>query len=559
MFKKISKKLNDCLVMFFVSMLVFTLFSFVSSAEAFADGQNETIFANTTNLTFFNSKAEHVYDKIRDRSRDVAPCNKIHDRIWAEYYYNNYNVSSDKFSPKYDTVTNGILVGFDIMSSKQRIVGDKPPKEYDIAGNEKIENGFYVDGDETVKQWTLGIMGGYGATDLKQKNDDKSSMKDFNLGFYGGYENKYWLFKGMLLGGYEQYNIDRAQGSSDHDGYSAALDLEAGYKIALTNSRAKHRMYLKPFIGAIGSYANNDEYKENDLKVARYDAITTEARGGLELNGRAKKFGWYAKAGIRQLLTKDYKEVKIVSDDTNYVRSSDNAKTSLTGGIGVDYDISKNWSLFANGLGNFTDKTKSTNYYANIGLAYKFNCKHKDKSAEEAAILQEMLDRKAREAELKRQQEERERLLAEERARAEQEKIQKYEASVVTEVEAKKMKEKTIKSIRLSGTPTFVFGTSNLNDKGKAKLQEVAKELEGYPDATVLIEGHTDSVGNDAFNQKLSEQRASAAAKALKKDYGVKNKIAVIGKGEKEPIASNKTEAGRAQNRRVEIILTTEE
>ena len=59
--------------------------------------------------------------------------------------------------------------------------------------------------------------------------------------------------------------------------------------------------------------------------------------------------------------------------------------------------------------------------------------------------------------------------------------------------------------------------------------------------------------------QKLSEERATAAAATLEKYYGVKNKISVIGKGEKEPIASNATEAGRAQNRRVEIILTTAE
>jgi len=132
-----------------------------------------------------------------------------------------------------------------------------------------------------------------------------------------------------------------------------------------------------------------------------------------------------------------------------------------------------------------------------------------------------------------------------------------FESNVVTEEEAQILKEKTIKSIRMSGAPTFLFGTAILNNKGKEKLKEIATELESYPDASILIEGHTDSVGSDEVNQKISEQRASAAARMLKQNYGVPNFMTVIGKGKKEPIASNDTAEGRAQNRRVEIILTT--
>jgi len=88
-------------------------------------------------------------------------------------------------------------------------------------------------------------------------------------------------------------------------------------------------------------------------------------------------------------------------------------------------------------------------------------------------------------------------------------------------------------------------------------LKQVATELENYPDAEVLVEGHTDNVGSDEVNQVISEKRASSVATSLKKDYGVRNNIAVIGKGKNEPIASNDTAEGRAQNRRVEITITT--
>ena len=73
-----------------------------------------------------------------------------------------------------------------------------------------------------------------------------------------------------------------------------------------------------------------------------------------------------------------------------------------------------------------------------------------------------------------------------------------------------------------------------------------------HSDYRVVLEGHTDSVGNDAYNQKLSEKRANAVAKALK-DLGVSaSKITTVGYGETKPIADNKTKEGRAENRRVE-------
>ena len=657
------------------------------------------IHANATNLTFFNSKAEHVYDKIKERT-SYAPCTKIHDRIWGEYYYNTYNVEEDDNSPKFNTTTNGFLVGFDIVSSKKQEtessnenyenrelkinyvngnrqneyfvdgneVGineyfvdgnivpkkyyvrgneDEPieyfdgnemkknekyeavpqvyfvdgndikvneksaekPGKYYVTGNEEAPNEYNVDGTEndadvqyedeaeSKGQWIVGVMGGYGTNELKQRKD-KTSMNDINLGLYGGYENDKWLLKGMLLGGYEQYTIDRTiefmdrTANSDHNGYSAALDLEAGYKISLNkkDSQARHKMYLKPFVGVIGSYMNNEGYEEKgaeslNLKIENYDAMTAEARSGLEINGKIKKFGWYAKAGVRQLLTDKRNEIEIslldFADETKMkIWSAENAQTTLTGGIGADYDLSENWTIFANGLGNFADV--STNYYANIGLIYKFGCKHNkkvmnenkkeervieivDNNANEEEELRKQLEEKERElqaAKTKEEQElrDREKALreAEEREKALQEQLQNYEAKIVSEQEAQQMKEKTIKSIRISG-PTFNFGTTKLSADGKGKLKEVANEIQNYPDAEVLIEGHTDSVGSDEVNQKLSEQRASSVATSLKKDHKIKNDISVIGKGEKEPIASNATKEGRAKNRRVEIILTTAE
>ena len=422
---------------------------------------------------------------------------------------------------------------------------EEAPNEYNVDGTENDTDLQYADEEASEGQWIFGVMGGYGTNELKQRKD-KASMNDINLGLYGGYESNKWLLKGMLLGGYEQYTIDRTiefmdrTANSDHNGYSAALDLEAGYKISLNkkDSQARHKMYLKPFVGVIGSYMNNEGYEEKNaeslnLKVENYDAVTAEARAGLEINGKIKKFGWYAKAGVRQLLTDKHNEIEMslldFADETKMkIWSAENAQTTLTGGIGADYDLSENWTIFANGLGNFAEVT--TNYYANIGLVYKFGCKHNKKVVKENNVKEVIVVDNSAEEELRRQLEEKERELqaakakeeqelkerekrlreaqerekalreAEEREKALQEQIQDYEAKIVSEQEAQQMKEKTIKSIRISG-PTFNFGTTQLSADGKGKLKEVAKEIQNYPDADVLIEGHTDSVGSDEVNQ----------------------------------------------------------
>jgi len=99
----------------------------------------------------------------------------------------------------------------------------------------------------------------------------------------------------------------------------------------------------------------------------------------------------------------------------------------------------------------------------------------------------------------------------------------------------------------------FDFGKSVLKPEGKAKIDDMVSKVKGMNLEVVIAVGHTDSVGDDAFNQKLSVAR-SEAVKAYLVSKGVeKNRIYTEGKGEKQPVADNKTADGRAKNRRVEI------
>jgi OOP family OmpA-OmpF porin len=77
--------------------------------------------------------------------------------------------------------------------------------------------------------------------------------------------------------------------------------------------------------------------------------------------------------------------------------------------------------------------------------------------------------------------------------------------------------------------------------------------MKQYPQTTTVVEGHTDSVGPDAYNQKLSERRANAVKQVLTQQYGVEStRVDSVGYGETRPVADNATEEGRAVNRRVE-------
>ncbi|WP_394754987.1 outer membrane protein OmpA [Rhodoferax sp.] len=99
----------------------------------------------------------------------------------------------------------------------------------------------------------------------------------------------------------------------------------------------------------------------------------------------------------------------------------------------------------------------------------------------------------------------------------------------------------------------FDFDKSVLKPEGKAKLDDLVGKVQGINLEVIIAVGHTDSVGTNAYNQKLSVRR-SEAVKAYLVSKGIeKNRVYTEGKGELQPVADNKTKEGRAKNRRVEI------
>jgi outer membrane protein OmpA-like peptidoglycan-associated protein len=105
----------------------------------------------------------------------------------------------------------------------------------------------------------------------------------------------------------------------------------------------------------------------------------------------------------------------------------------------------------------------------------------------------------------------------------------------------------------------FPFNSTEILPDGRTNLQQLASSLEKYPNSDILIVGHTDSVGTDAYNNDLSQRRAVAAQSYLQSLGVPATRLQATGKGESEPIQSNDTDAGRAQNRRVEIAIYASE
>lgn len=109
------------------------------------------------------------------------------------------------------------------------------------------------------------------------------------------------------------------------------------------------------------------------------------------------------------------------------------------------------------------------------------------------------------------------------------------------------------------GDVLFDSGRSGLTAGAMRTIDRIAEFMAGNPGRRILIEGHTDGVGSDAYNKTLSEQRARAVRNALGERGISLERIEAVGLGETVPIASNDDEAGRQRNRRVELVFSSDD
>ena len=111
----------------------------------------------------------------------------------------------------------------------------------------------------------------------------------------------------------------------------------------------------------------------------------------------------------------------------------------------------------------------------------------------------------------------------------------------------------TSEKVTFAADAFFDFDKSVLKAEGRAKLDDLVSKMGGLNLEVIIAVGHTDSVGTDAYNQRLSVRRSEAVKSYLVGKGVEKNRVYTEGKGEKQPVADNRTAEGRAKNRRVEI------
>ncbi|TBU97978.1 hypothetical protein DNJ95_04665 [Stutzerimonas kirkiae] len=135
---------------------------------------------------------------------------------------------------------------------------------------------------------------------------------------------------------------------------------------------------------------------------------------------------------------------------------------------------------------------------------------------------------------------------------AEEETVVVYE-EVVEVIEEEVEPEPLAEAVRVELDVKFDFNRAVVKPESQADIRNLADFLKAYPQTSTVLEGHTDSVGTDAYNQRLSERRAKAVRDVLVDQYSIDgSRVDSVGYGESRPVADNATEQGRAINRRVE-------
>lgn len=227
-----------------------------------------------------------------------------------------------------------------------------------------------------------------------------------------------------------------------------------------------------------------------------------------------------------------------------YARTNGNGAAGVIGGsdfhlgLGVEYKFAQHWSV----AGEYTTASAKTgvnklnNNNLTLGINYYFDAPAAPVAAPAPAPVP---------------------------APAPAPVVQKVEpkAVVVPAPVPKKESWKVImeeKPVRIEGA-SFDTASAKLKPTANAKLQQVVDFAGKYPEANMEVSGHTDNRGGDAYNQKLSEKRAAAVKAYLVKKGVAADRISSKGYGKTQPVADNKTKAGRAANRRVEVRYTIRE
>jgi len=177
--------------------------------------------------------------------------------------------------------------------------------------------------------------------------------------------------------------------------------------------------------------------------------------------------------------------------------------------------------------------------------------------AEQQAAARAKADADAREAEARAAQARAAQQAAEQNARQATQQAEQVRAKLLQQLNQVLQTTETARGLIVNMSDVlFDFNKYTLKPEAREKLAKVSGILLSYPDLKVQVEGHTDSIGSDEYNQKLSEQRAGGVRDYLVAQSVADSNVTARGFGKADPVADNSTDSGRAQNRRVELVVS---
>jgi outer membrane protein OmpA-like peptidoglycan-associated protein len=177
--------------------------------------------------------------------------------------------------------------------------------------------------------------------------------------------------------------------------------------------------------------------------------------------------------------------------------------------------------------------------------------------AEQARLEQQRADEERRAADAQRQQAEQARMQAEQSAQQAQQQAAQMREQLKNQLNQVLQTRETARGLIVNMSDVlFDFNKYTLKPEAREKLAKVSGILLAYPNLKLQVEGYTDNIGSDEYNQKLSEQRADSVRDFLVQQSVADANISAQGYGKTHPVADNSTNSGRAQNRRVELVVS---
>ncbi|AKL97528.1 OmpA family protein [Endomicrobium proavitum] len=463
--------------------------------------------SNVIKSAALDNDNNEIYDRIKNHSTKEH----TNSAIWAQVTGAQTKLGGDENSlGEYKDNRYGVMAGFDI----------------------------YFGSMSSINKTMLGIYVNYKDQSMNQEAS-KATLNKIGGGLYGGYIEEKYEIKAMINGSKDSYETTRniaisqylpvppyadRNAKANYEGFTLGADVEGALKYKIGNNTN-----FRPYAGAELKNVSYDGFTETgaeglNLKVEAGNYLRTTARVGAGVNYDDKTWAGYVNLEGKYLLTGKKYEIESVFEGTEVKflsRGYEENGLILGATLGGSVRITEGLKFFINA--NAHTAEKFTNLYANAGLRYNFcGITHKEKEEPVPAPVVVVEQAKPEIIEQPKPAVE-----------AGKKQIQPYRSRAVN-----------------FDTNKYLLKSNHI-----MSIKEHAEYIKQHEYKKITIEGHTDSTGNEKVNQPLSERRAQSVYNELANNGIPKEKMEIVGHSSKNPVDTNKTKKGRANNRRTEIVV----